>query len=135
MSGGGVLVTGGAGYIGSHTCKLLAGAGIEPIVYDNLATGHRSSVRWGPLVEGDILDSERLAQTLGHYRPDTVIHFAASAYVDEGADVGAGTKVWHFSHVMRGARIGEKCVIGQNVNVDGGTVIGKNVKIQPTADD
>ena len=53
-----------------------------------------------------------------------------SAYVDEGADVGAGTKVWHFAHVMRGARIGEKCVIGQNVNVDGGTVIGNNVKIQ-----
>jgi UDP-2-acetamido-3-amino-2,3-dideoxy-glucuronate N-acetyltransferase len=53
-----------------------------------------------------------------------------SAYVDEGADIGAGTKVWHFAHVMRGARIGEKCVIGQNVNVDGGTVIGNNVKIQ-----
>ncbi len=53
-----------------------------------------------------------------------------TACVDEGADVGAGTKIWHFSHVMRGARIGEKCVIGQNVNVDGGTVIGNNVKIQ-----
>ncbi len=53
-----------------------------------------------------------------------------SAYVDEGADIGAGTKIWHFAHVMRGARIGEKCVIGQNVNVDGGTVIGNNVKIQ-----
>jgi UDP-2-acetamido-3-amino-2,3-dideoxy-glucuronate N-acetyltransferase len=54
----------------------------------------------------------------------------SSAYVDEGADIGAGTKVWHFSHIMKGARIGEKCVIGQNVNVDGGTVIGSNVKIQ-----
>src|SRR6267378_5540044 len=53
-----------------------------------------------------------------------------SAYLDEGADVGAGTKIWHFSHVMKGARIGEKCVIGQNVNVDGGTIIGNNVKIQ-----
>jgi UDP-2-acetamido-3-amino-2,3-dideoxy-glucuronate N-acetyltransferase len=53
-----------------------------------------------------------------------------SAYVDEGAEVGAGTKVWHFSHVMKGARIGERCVIGQNVNVDGGTLIGNNVKIQ-----
>lgn len=53
-----------------------------------------------------------------------------SAYVDEGADVGAGTKIWHFSHVMKGARIGERCVLGQNVNVDGGTVIGNNVKIQ-----
>ena len=53
-----------------------------------------------------------------------------SAYVDEGAEIGAGTKIWHFSHVMKGAQIGEKCVIGQNVNVDGGVHIGNNVKIQ-----
>jgi UDP-2-acetamido-3-amino-2,3-dideoxy-glucuronate N-acetyltransferase len=53
-----------------------------------------------------------------------------SAYVDEGAEVGDGTKVWHFSHVMKGARIGTKCVVGQNVNVDSGTTIGNNVKIQ-----
>jgi UDP-2-acetamido-3-amino-2,3-dideoxy-glucuronate N-acetyltransferase len=53
-----------------------------------------------------------------------------SAYVDEGAEVGAGTKIWHFSHLMKGARIGERCIIGQNVNVDGGAVIGNNVKIQ-----
>jgi UDP-2-acetamido-3-amino-2,3-dideoxy-glucuronate N-acetyltransferase len=53
-----------------------------------------------------------------------------SAYVDEGAEVGVGTKIWHFSHVMKGARIGERCVVGQNVNVDGGTVVGNNVKIQ-----
>lgn len=53
-----------------------------------------------------------------------------SAFVDEGAEVGARSKIWHFSHVMRGAKIGERCVIGQNVNVDGGTTIGNNVKIQ-----
>ena len=53
-----------------------------------------------------------------------------SAYADEGAEIGARTKIWHFSHVMKGARIGERCVIGQNVNVDGGTIIGNNVKIQ-----
>lgn len=53
-----------------------------------------------------------------------------SAYVDEGAVVGAGTKIWHFSHVMKGAKIGERCVFGQNVNVDGGVVIGNNVKVQ-----
>jgi len=53
-----------------------------------------------------------------------------SAYADEGAEIGAGTKIWHFSHVMKGARIGQKVVIGQNVNVDGGTAIGNNVKIQ-----
>ncbi len=53
-----------------------------------------------------------------------------SAYVDDGAVVGAGTKIWHFSHIMKGARIGERCVIGQNVNVDGGTTVGNNVRIQ-----
>ena len=53
-----------------------------------------------------------------------------SAYVDDGAEIGAGTKIWHFSHIQKGAKIGERCVIGQNVNVDGGTVIGNNVKIQ-----
>jgi UDP-2-acetamido-3-amino-2,3-dideoxy-glucuronate N-acetyltransferase len=53
-----------------------------------------------------------------------------SAYVDEGAEVGEGTKIWHFSHIMKGARIGKRSIIGQNVNVDGGTVVGNNVKIQ-----
>jgi UDP-2-acetamido-3-amino-2,3-dideoxy-glucuronate N-acetyltransferase len=53
-----------------------------------------------------------------------------SAYADEGAEIGPGTKIWHFSHVMKGARIGKGCVIGQNVNVDGATIIGNNVKIQ-----
>lgn len=53
-----------------------------------------------------------------------------SAYVDEGAVVGSGTKIWHFSHIMKGARIGERCVFGQNVNVDGGVEIGCNVKVQ-----
>src|SRR5262249_8210224 len=53
-----------------------------------------------------------------------------SAYADDGAEIGSGTKIWHFSHVMKGARIGERCVIGQNVNIDAGTIIGNNVKIQ-----
>lgn len=53
-----------------------------------------------------------------------------SAYVDEGAEIGAGTKIWHFCHVMRGAQIGTRCIFGQNVNVDGGVVIGHNVKVQ-----
>ena len=53
-----------------------------------------------------------------------------SAYVDEGAEIGEGTKIWHFSHVMKGAKIGEGCGFGQNVNVDGGVVIGNNVKVQ-----
>lgn len=78
-----ILVTGGAGYIGSHTAKLLAAKGFEPIVYDNLSTGNRSAVRWGPFVHGDILDTLHLGRTIGHYKPAAVIHFAASAYVGE----------------------------------------------------
>jgi len=78
-----ILVTGGAGYIGSHTAKLLRLEGLEPVVYDNLTTGNRSSVRWGPFVQGDILDAVRLADVLAHYLPDAVVHFAASAYVGE----------------------------------------------------
>jgi len=60
--------------------------------------------------------------------PDYFVH--ESAYADQGAEIGTGTKIWHFAHVMKGAAIGKRCVIGQNVNVDGGTVIGNNVKIQ-----
>lgn len=81
-----VLVTGGAGYIGSHTSKLLSAKGLEPVVYDNLVTGNRSSVRWGPFVHGDILDTTHLAQTLMQYQPEAVIHFAASAYVGESVE-------------------------------------------------
>ncbi len=53
-----------------------------------------------------------------------------SSYVDEGATIGEGTKIWHFCHVMKGAQIGCRCVLGQNTNVDGGVIIGNNVKIQ-----
>jgi UDP-arabinose 4-epimerase len=81
-----LIVAGGAGYIGSHTCKLLAARGFEPIVYDNLSTGHRDAVRWGPFVEGDVLNTEKLAQTLTEYRPEAVIHFAGSAYVGESVE-------------------------------------------------
>jgi UDP-arabinose 4-epimerase len=86
MSRGRVLVTGGAGFIGSHTCKLFAAAGIEPIVYDNLVTGHRDAVRWGPFVHGDILDTELLSRTIEEFKPDAAIHFAAFAYVGESVD-------------------------------------------------
>ena len=78
-----VLVTGGAGYIGSHTCKALAGAGYLPVTYDNLVHGHRWAVRWGPLVEGDLADPLLLDQTLKEYGVKAVIHFAGYAYVGE----------------------------------------------------
>ena len=76
-----ILVTGGAGYVGSHTCKLLASAGYEPITYDNLSTGHADAVKWGPLAIGNLHDTQKLSDTLKQYQPLAVIHFAASAYV------------------------------------------------------
>ncbi len=78
-----LLVTGGAGFIGSHTSKQLAREGFLPIAYDNLSTGHREAVKWGPLVEGDISDTDGLLAALRLHQPRAVIHFAASAYVGE----------------------------------------------------
>jgi len=75
------LVTGGAGYIGSHTCKMLARAGHTPIVFDNLSTGHADAVKWGPLCVGDLLDAGALDAAFETHQPDIVIHFAALAYV------------------------------------------------------
>ena len=77
------LVTGGAGYIGSHTCKMLAKSGHEVVVYDNLSRGHRDLVKWGHLVQGDIRDTVTLREAMRWFRPDAVIHFAAFAYVGE----------------------------------------------------
>lgn len=71
-----VLVTGGAGYIGSHTCKALAQAGIEPVVYDDLSNGHAEAVQWGPLVVGDVRDRDALTQAMITYGVSGVIHFA-----------------------------------------------------------
>ncbi len=72
-----VLVTGGAGYIGSHTCSRIKKAGHTPVVFDNLCNGHREFVRWGPFEFGDIRDPKRLNEVFALYRPDAVIHFAA----------------------------------------------------------
>src|SRR5207302_7909129 len=68
-----VLVTGGAGYIGSHTAKLLAQMGCEPVVFDNLSTGHPWAVKWGPLVRGDRGNVDLLRSTLGEYRIPAVV--------------------------------------------------------------
>ncbi|MPQ93668.1 UDP-glucose 4-epimerase GalE [Thioclava sp. JE_KL1] len=78
-----VLVTGGAGFIGSHCCKALAAAGHTPVVFDDLSRGHADAVRWGPLVEGDLRDRELVETALKDHRIDAVIHFAALAYVGE----------------------------------------------------
>lgn len=78
-----VLILGGAGYIGSQTAKLVARAGLEPVVFDNLVYGHRSAVQWGPLVEGDLADRALVDRVLKEHRITAVIHFAAYAYVGE----------------------------------------------------
>ena len=81
-----VLVTGGAGYIGSHTCKALSHAGFKPITFDNLVYGHETAVKWGAFEKGDILDTPRLSQVIATYKPFAVIHFAAFAYVGESVE-------------------------------------------------
>jgi UDP-arabinose 4-epimerase len=78
-----ILVTGGAGYIGSHACKVLVANGFEPIVYDNLSRGNSWAVKYGPLEIGDLGDSVRLRAVLEKHRPEAVMHFAAFAYVGE----------------------------------------------------
>lgn len=78
-----ILVTGGAGYIGSHTCKALARSGYKPVAFDNLIYGHPWAVKWGPLVQGDILNRQQVDKALKEYKPDAVLHFAAFAYVGE----------------------------------------------------
>ncbi|MEM1088494.1 MAG: UDP-glucose 4-epimerase GalE [Pseudomonadota bacterium] len=78
-----VFVTGGAGYVGSHSAKAFARAGWEVVTYDNLSRGWRDLVKWGPLIEGDILDTDALTKALKDVRPDAVAHFAAFAYVHE----------------------------------------------------
>jgi UDP-arabinose 4-epimerase len=83
MSPPAILVTGGAGYVGAHTCKALALAGCTPVAFDNLSSGHKRFVQWGPLVQGDIKDQAAVLNAIRDYNADAVLHFAASAYVGE----------------------------------------------------
>ena len=78
-----ILVTGGAGYIGSHACKALAAAGYTPVTYDNLTTGWQDAVKFGPFEQGDLLDRTRLDQVFAKYQPTAVMHFAALSQVGE----------------------------------------------------
>lgn len=83
MAGETVLVVGGAGYIGSHTCLDLANKGYTPVVFDNFSNGHREFVRWGPAEEGDIRDRARLDKVLAKHKPAAILHFAALIEVGE----------------------------------------------------
>ena len=112
-----VLVAGGAGYIGSHTCKALLAAGFRPVTLDNLSTGYRPAVKWGPLIEADIRDKAVVARTVAEHKIVAAIHFAAYSLVGEsvkdpakyydnnvgaavafsGALIGAGVQAFVFS--------------------------------------
>lgn len=78
-----VLVTGGAGYVGSHACKVLQAAGYVPVTFDNLSTGWRDAVKFGPLEEGDLADRGRLDEVFARWRPVAVMHFAAISLVGD----------------------------------------------------
>lgn len=78
-----VLVTGGAGYIGSHVCKILNESGYVPVTFDNLSTGHRDFVKWGPFFKGDLLNQSDIVEVFKNYEFVAVMHFAAKAYVNE----------------------------------------------------
>ncbi|WP_298851306.1 UDP-glucose 4-epimerase GalE [uncultured Ruegeria sp.] len=78
-----ILVTGGAGYIGSHACKALAQAGYVPVTYDNLVTGWQDAVKYGPFEQGDLLDRDRLDEVFAKHNPAAVMHFAALSQVGD----------------------------------------------------
>ncbi len=81
-----VLVTGGAGYIGSHACKALRAAGYVPVTFDNLVTGWADAVKFGPFEQGDLLDRKALDQVFSRYQPVAVMHFAALSLVGESME-------------------------------------------------
>jgi UDP-glucose-4-epimerase GalE len=90
---GAVLVTGGAGYIGSHVSKALAGSGFTPVCYDTLEKGHDWAVRWGPLERGDIGDRARLDEVFARHKPRAVVHLAG--YIEVGESVREPEKYMH----------------------------------------
>ena len=87
-----VLVTGGAGYIGSHTAKALYQAGITPVVYDDFSNGHRAAVQWGPSIVGDIRDRERLTEVMARFDIGAVINFAG--LIEVGRSVKEPAEFW-----------------------------------------
>lgn len=108
-----VLVTGGAGFVGSHTCKALAAAGYRPVVYDDLSNGVEDAVRWGPLEVGSLHDEAHLASVVARHEPRAVLHFAA--FIEAGESVREPDRFYRNNvagtlallRVMRNAGIGQ----------------------------
>ncbi|MFN4040257.1 MAG: UDP-glucose 4-epimerase GalE [Brevundimonas sp.] len=137
-----ILVTGGAGYIGSHTAKALAEAGYSPVVFDDLSNGHRAAVQWGPLVVGDVRDADALTRCMREHRIDAVIHFAGLIEVGRSAiepdrfwDVNLGGVAAVLS-AMRRARV-ERLVFSSTAAVygqpldDGPAPLVESLPLQP----
>jgi UDP-arabinose 4-epimerase len=97
-----VLVTGGAGYIGSHTAKALSQAGHQPVVLDNFSAGHRWAVKWGPLAEGDLADQDFIRHALHEFGIQAVIHFAADVLVGESV---ANPRKYYWNNVVNSMRL------------------------------
>lgn len=109
-----VLVTGGAGYIGSHACKALKAAGFVPVAFDNLVTGWQDAVKFGPFEQGDLLDRARLDAVFAHYQPIAVMHFAALSQVGESmAEPG---KYWR-NNVLGSLNLIEAAVAAECLNI------------------
>ncbi|ETX28513.1 UDP-glucose 4-epimerase GalE [Roseivivax isoporae] len=108
-----VLVTGGAGYIGSHACKALMAAGFTPVTYDNFSTGWRDAVKFGPLVEGDLTDRAALDRAFAEHAPVAVMHFAALSLVGEA--MSNPGKYWH-NNVAGSLTLMEAAVAGGCTN-------------------
>jgi len=104
-----ILVTGGAGYIGSHACKALAEAGHRPVTYDSLVTGWREAVQFGPLETGDLRDRARLDTVIARHRPVAVMHFAALSNVGEATEQPA--RYWD-NNVIGTLRLAEAMAAG-----------------------
>ncbi len=101
-----ILVTGGAGYVGSHGCKALAAAGYRPVVYDSLSRGHRSAVKWGPLIEGDLRERDRLADGNACAPRDGGHAFRRVAYVGESV---TGPELYYRNNVAGTLRCSTRC--------------------------
>jgi UDP-glucose-4-epimerase GalE len=107
-----ILITGGAGYIGSHCCKELAARGYDPVVFDNFSTGHREFVQWGELFEGDLRSYEDVDKCLRKHKPDAVMHFAG--FIEVGESVKDPGK--YYDNNFTGALQLLKALVGHGID-------------------
>ena len=120
-----ILVTGGAGYVGSHACKYLKQAGFLPVTFDDLSTGHESAVKWGPLERGSLQQAATIKKAIEKHRPEGVMHFAASAYVGESV---ANPEKYYSNNVVGSLNLLQamiECGIGKIVFSGSCTVYGE----------